>query len=95
MGHQHMGVCGYTMAVDTPATIAILGAGPMGIETGLYARYLGYRVVILEQQEVASQVLARGHLRMCSPFIELRSSLGLAALRTRMPSIARLNQMPS
>ena len=71
------------MAVDTPATIAILGAGPMGIETGLYARYLGYRVVIFEQREVASHVLAWGHLRMFSPFPELRSSLGLAALRAQ------------
>ena len=78
-----MGVCGYPMAVDTPATIAILGAGPMGIETGLYARYLGYSVVIFEQREVASQVLAWGHLRMFSPFLELRSSLGLAALRAQ------------
>ena len=71
------------MAVDTPATIAILGAGPMGIEAGLYARYLGYSVVIFEQREVASHVLAWGHLRMFSPFAELCSSLGLAALRAQ------------
>jgi hypothetical protein len=82
-GAHHVGGCRYTMAVDTPATIAVLGAGPMGIETGLYARYLGYSVAIFEQREVASHVLARGHLRMCSPFIELRSSLGLAALRAQ------------
>ena len=71
------------MAVDTPATVAILGAGPMGIETGLYARYLGYHVLVFEQREVASHVLDWGHLRMFSPFGELHSSLGLAALHAQ------------
>ena len=73
------------MAVDTPATIAILGAGPVGIEAGLYARYLGYSVVIYEQREVASHVRACGHLRLFSPFHQLRSTLGLAALRAQDP----------
>lgn len=73
------------MAVDTPATIAILGAGPMGIETGLYARYLGYDVTILEAREVGAHVRAWGHLQMFSPFRQLRSSLGLAALRAQDP----------
>ncbi len=74
------------MAVDTPATIAILGAGPVGIEAGLYARYLGYRVVIFEQGEIANHVLAWGHVQMLSPFCQLRSSLGLAALKAQDPS---------
>ncbi|MHB8969072.1 MAG: NAD(P)-binding domain-containing protein [Pirellulaceae bacterium] len=74
------------MAIDTPATIAILGAGPMGIETGLYARYLGYDVMILETREVAAHVLAWGHLQLFSPFRQLRSSLGLAALRAQDPA---------
>lgn len=73
------------MAVDTPATIAILGAGPVGLEAGLYARYLGYRVLVFEQQEVCSHVLRWGHVRMFSSFVELRSTLGLAALRAQDP----------
>lgn len=73
------------MAIDTPATIAILGAGPVGIETGLYARYLGYDVIILERDEVAANVLSWGHLRMFSPFQQLRSPLGIAALRAQDP----------
>ncbi len=68
------------MAMDTPATIAILGAGPIGIETGLYARYLGYQVVIFECCEVAANVLSWGHLPMLSPFSDLHSPLGIAAL---------------
>jgi hypothetical protein len=74
------------MAVDTPATIVILGAGPVGVEAALYARYLGYSVIVLEQNEVASQVTAWGHLPLFSPFAELRSTLGLAALRAQDPA---------
>lgn len=73
------------MAVDTPATVAILGAGPIGLEAGLYARYLGYDVVILEQHDVAAHVRAWGHVRMFSPFAEVRSTLGIAALQAQDP----------
>lgn len=73
------------MAVDTPATIAILGAGPMGLEVGLYARYLGYDAVILEQGEVAAHVSAWGHVRLFSPFAGLCSTLGVAALQAQDP----------
>jgi thioredoxin reductase len=68
------------MAVDTPAKIAILGAGPIGLEAALYARFLGYDVVILEKGEVADHVRNWGHVRMFSTFKFNRSSLGLAAL---------------
>jgi cation diffusion facilitator CzcD-associated flavoprotein CzcO len=69
------------MAVDTPAKIAILGAGPIGLEAALYARFLGYDVLIYEQaREVAGAVEAWGHVRMFTPFGMNRSPLGLAAL---------------
>jgi threonine dehydrogenase-like Zn-dependent dehydrogenase len=69
------------MAVDTPAKIAILGAGPIGLEAALYARFLGYQVAIYEQgTEVAAAVQAWGHVKMFTPFGMNRSPLGLAAL---------------
>ena len=68
------------MAVDTPATIAILGAGPIGLEAALYARFLGYDVKIFERGSVAENVRRWGHVRMFSPFGMNRSTLGLAAL---------------
>ncbi len=72
------------MAVDTPAVIAILGAGPIGLETALYARYLGYDVLIFEQgNEVADHVRQWGHVRMFTPFRMNRSPLGLAAVRVQ------------
>ncbi|MBC7853321.1 MAG: hypothetical protein IAF94_07790 [Pirellulaceae bacterium] len=69
------------MAVDTPAKIAILGAGPIGLEAALYARVLGYDVVIYEAGPfVAAAVRQWGHVRMFTPFGMNRSPLGLAAL---------------
>lgn len=75
------------MAVDTPATIAILGGGPVGLEAALYGRYLGYEVTIVEAQEVAAHVRSWGHVRMFSPFRQLCSTLGLAALRAQDPDL--------
>ena len=68
------------MAVDTPARIAILGAGPIGLEAALYARFLGYDVDIYERGRVAENLLRWGHVRLFSPFGMNRSTLGLAAL---------------
>jgi hypothetical protein len=71
------------MAIDTPARIAVLGAGPIGLEAALYARYLGYDVDIYERDVVAQHVRDWGHARMFSPFGMNRSPLGLAALKAQ------------
>jgi thioredoxin reductase len=71
------------MAIDTPAKIAVLGAGPIGLEAALYARFLGYDVVIYDRGEVAASVRQWGHVRMFTPFGMNRSPLGLAALRAQ------------
>jgi len=68
------------MAVDTPARIVVLGAGPTGLETALYARFLGYDVDVFERGGVAENVLGWGHVRMFSPFWMNRSPLGMAAV---------------
>jgi len=73
------------MAVDTPARIAVLGAGPVGLEVALYGRFLGYEVDIYEQGQVAENVLRWGHVTMFSPFAMNRSPLGLAALVAQDP----------
>lgn len=71
------------MAIDTPAKIAVLGAGPIGLEAALYARYLGYEVVLIDRVGPAANVLAWGHVRMFSPFGMNCSPLGLAAIETQ------------
>jgi thioredoxin reductase len=71
------------MAIDTPATIAVLGAGPIGLETALYARFLGYDVNVYERGVVAQHVLRWGHVRMFTPFAMNCSPLGLRALEAQ------------
>lgn len=74
------------MAVDSPAKIALVGAGPIGLEAALYARFLGYDVELYEQGEVAANVRRWGHVRMFSPFHMNRSTLGIAAIAAQDPA---------
>lgn len=71
------------MAIDTPARLAILGAGPIGLEAALYARFLGYDVVVFETGDVAESVRRWGHVRMFTPFGMNRTTLGLAAIHAQ------------
>jgi hypothetical protein len=73
--------------VESPATIAILGAGPIGIETALYARFLGYYVEILDAHKVASRPLRWGNRSLEQPFASCSSSLGRAALLAQNPNV--------
>ena len=68
------------MYIEPPSSIAIIGAGPIGLEAALYARFLGYHVKIFERGHVADNVLHWGHVRMFSPFEMNASPLGLSAL---------------
>ncbi len=65
---------------DTPATIAIIGGGPVGVEAGLYARFLGYDVWLFDSVKVGHRQLAWGDQPLQQPFGSVTSSLGLAAL---------------
>lgn len=48
--------------------IAILGAGPIGLECALYAQALGYPVTVFERDLVGGNVRRWGHIRMFSPW---------------------------
>jgi thioredoxin reductase len=74
------------MAVDTPARIAILGAGPIGLEAALYARFLGYDVDIYDRGRVCEHIRRWAHVRMFSPFGLNASPLGIAALVAQEPT---------
>jgi thioredoxin reductase len=71
------------MAVDTPAKIAILGAGPIGLEAALYARFLGYEVAIYERGRAVENVRQMAHVKWFTPFGENVSPLGRAALEAQ------------
>lgn len=56
--------------------IAIIGAGPIGLEAALYARHLGYDVTIYEKEALANNVRQWGHVTFFSPFSMNASALG-------------------
>jgi len=60
--------------------IAIIGAGPIGLEAAMYARLRGFEVVVLEKGTVAANVRCWGHVRLFSPFGINSSSWGRGAL---------------
>lgn len=75
------------MAIDTPATLGIIGAGPAGLEAALYARFLGYDVLLFESGEVAERVQGNEFIGL---FGDLSSTLGRAAIAAQDPN----HQMP-
>jgi hypothetical protein len=72
--------------IDTPATVAVLGAGPVGVEAALYARFLGYYVVLIDARRVGSRLIRWGNQSLNVKFGEATSSLGLAALEAQEQS---------
>lgn len=71
------------MAIDTPARLAIIGAGPIGLEAALYARFLGYNVVIFERGEVAANVRPGADEFLEAPFHANSTPLGIAAIEAQ------------
>jgi hypothetical protein len=71
------------MEDDLQPRIAILGAGPIGLEAALYARYLGYPVELLERSDQPANQLTSSDSPL--PFKQLASTLGVAALRAQNP----------
>ena len=61
------------MLLPAPNTLAVIGAGPVGLEAALAALDQGFDVQVFEQGEVGSHPLAWGHVRMFTPW---RMNLG-------------------
>jgi thioredoxin reductase len=74
-------------------SIAIIGAGPIGLEAGLVAEKRGYEFAIYERGAVAESVSQWGHVRMFSPFAMNASATGGARLKEagyELPAVDRL-----
>jgi len=69
------------MPRSDPLRIAVIGAGPVGIEAALYARALGLSVVVYERGEVGEHLARWGHVRLFTPFAFMQTPLGIDAIR--------------
>src|ERR1051325_113602 len=62
--------------------IAILGAGPIGLEAGLYARQLKLPFTIYEQGRIGEHMGRWGHVKLFSPFSMNATPLGRKAINS-------------
>jgi thioredoxin reductase len=60
--------------------VAIIGAGPIGLEAAVLGVQKGFDVTVLEANSVAQNVRSWGHVRLFSPFALNSSSWGKAAV---------------
>ena len=65
--------------------IAVLGAGPVGLEAALYARTHGLPVTVYERGRVAEHDQRWGPVRLFSPFGMNCTPLGRAAIKAENP----------
>src|SRR5436190_10444914 len=65
--------------------IAVLGAGPVGLEAALYARASSLPVTVYERGRVGEHVQRWGHVRLFSPFGMNATPLGRAAVLAEAP----------
>jgi thioredoxin reductase len=61
--------------------VAVIGAGPVGIEAALYAKSCGFAVTVYDRGSVGDHVRRWGHIRMFTPFGMNCTPLGLAEVR--------------
>jgi thioredoxin reductase len=65
--------------------IAILGAGPIGLEAALRAAVLKLNFTVYERGRIGEHLQQWGHVRMFSPFLMNTTPLGLDRIRAELP----------
>jgi thioredoxin reductase len=74
------------MAKGDLPRVAVLGAGPIGLEAALAARQLGYPVRVYEKGRLADAMQRWGHIRLFSPFGMNSTPRGRDAIRSEFPA---------
>ena len=74
------------MPKPEPPRVAVLGAGPVGLEAALYAKAAGLPVAVYERGQVCEHLLRWGHVKLFTPFGLTASPLGLATLLREKPT---------
>jgi thioredoxin reductase len=69
---------------DAPR-IAVLGAGPVGLEAALYARKLSFPVTVYERGQLGEFMRRWGHVKLFSPFGMNVTPLGRTAILAATP----------
>ena len=69
-----------------PPRVAVIGAGPIGIEAALYAKACGLPVAVYDRGGIAEHVRRWGHVRLFTPFGLNVTPLGLKTLRAEKPN---------
>jgi len=65
--------------------VAVLGAGPIGLEAALQAAHAGYPITVYERGDVGEFVGQWGHVRLFTPFGMNSTPLGLEVIRKEHP----------
>jgi thioredoxin reductase len=73
------------MARTDPPRIAILGAGPIGVEAALYTATLQLPFTVFERGRIGEHLHQWGHVRLFSPFGMNATPLGRTRLRADQP----------
>ncbi|QDT02673.1 dihydrolipoamide dehydrogenase [Rubripirellula lacrimiformis] len=80
------------MTLDPPGSIAVIGAGPLGIEAALYGRFMGYDVTIIEAVDVASSFRQMGDQPL--PMLPDRSLSPLAISALQAQDVDSIQTLP-
>lgn len=76
------------MAKSHAPRLAILGAGPIGLETALYARQLQCAFTVFERGRIGEHMMRWGHVRLFSPFGMNSTSLGREQIKIAKPALS-------
>ncbi len=75
------------MAKSNAPRLAILGAGPIGLEAALYARQLECTFTVFERGRIGEHMMRWGHARLFSPFGMNSTSLGRKLIKIAKPAV--------
>jgi thioredoxin reductase len=74
------------MAKAGPLRIAVIGAGPIGLEAALYAKLSGFSIAVYDRGGIAENVRRWGHAKLFTPFGFNVTSIGLKTILHEKPS---------
>jgi len=77
------------------SSVAVIGAGPAGVEAALYARALGHEVTVYEKEGPGAHVKRWGFVRLFSPWKLHTSPLGRACLAEQGVAQLDLEECPT